>query len=221
MSTICWRLTDFLQISFELNPHGCSYGSDRTGLLIWTRIDSYRKERLFVWVPVQANMRGYGSRHLLEHLCCVCMIISVTFVCDCLCPSSVRYACVCGVCVCIPHKALGLQAAWWRCRWDNIWHVSDWASVRMRVCVCDCLRLCISVHLGSPLIGRGSLCSPWPTGEPARWGRAESSFSLLHLHGILCLTTTFVFICFSSPDANERRAILSVGKIFHKPPDGG
>lgn len=127
-------------------------------------------------VPTQANKRGCSYPHFQLHTgntsaVCVCVCtpshIFITFVCDCLTVfACVHTVCVC-VRVCIPRKALGLQAAWWQCRWDNIWHVSDWVSVCMHVCVCVCLCVCVSVHLGSPLIGRGSLCSPWPTGEPA------------------------------------------------------
>lgn len=97
---------------------------------------------------------------------------------DCVC-ACVHTLCVC-VRVCIPRKALGLQAAWWQCRWDNIWHVSDWVSVSMHGCVRVCLCVRGSVHLGSPLIGRGSLCSLWHTGEPAgRWRETESSEACL------------------------------------------
>ncbi len=115
-----------------------------------------------------------------EHLCCVCMcahtISHFHNLCVCECVYILCSVCVCVRCVCVrsvysPRKALGLQAAWWQCRWDNIWHVSDWVSVCMHVCVC----VCISVHLGSPLIERGSLCSLWPTGEPAGQQRVRES----------------------------------------------
>lgn len=113
-----------------------------------------------------------GTPLLRVHVCVHSHTFFVIFVCNSM---TLLFVCVC-VCVrvcahvSIPHKALGLQAAWWRCRWDNIWHVSDLVSVCVPVCVCKCLCVCVSVHLGSPLIGRGSLCSLWPTGEVAGGG---------------------------------------------------
>lgn len=117
------------------------------------------------WSKREAAVIFISNHTLGTPLLCVYVCtqshIFVTFVCDCL-----DCVCVCvhTLCVCVC-KALGSQAAWWRCRWDNIWHVSDWVSVYTRVCVCECLCLCISVHLGSPPISRGSLCSLWP-----HWG---------------------------------------------------
>lgn len=122
---------------------------------------------IFMWV-----CRGCAIRLPLCTLCmCVFTITHfLTFVrlfdCVCMC---VQTPCKC-VCLCNPRKALGLQAAWWQCRWDNIWHMSDWVSVSVRVLVCVCVCVCTCVCVPLSPSGLPSDRPGLPLLSVAHWG---------------------------------------------------
>lgn len=78
----------------------------------------------------------------------------------------------------------------------DMW-VTEWVCVYVRVCVCMHVCVRVSVHLGSPLIGRGSLCSPRPTGESA--GRLRQSSARPAYLQPLSACTAFRNITMSHP----------------------
>lgn len=121
-----------------------------------------------------------------EHLRCVCTCvhtITLFFFFYNLCVRLFDCAHRLCVCVCL-RKALGLQAAWWQCRWDNIWHVSDWVSVCMHVCVRISPSGLPSDRPGLPLLS----VAHWGAGGTTETERSEAC-----LPPPSCLTSTNSF----------------------------